>query len=76
MLETADALNEDHWVEFQLVNAKNESLANQVFTLTDPAGTTFTGTLDENGYAKVSPVKAGLCSVQFPELDYAITVVA
>jgi len=76
MPETADALNENHWVEFQLVNAQSEPLANQPFRLTDPAGTIFTGTLDQNGYAKVSPVKAGLCSVEFTELNYTVTVAA
>jgi uncharacterized Zn-binding protein involved in type VI secretion len=76
MPETADVLNEDHWVEFQLVNANGEPLAYQSFTLTDPAGTTFSGTLNESGYVKVSPVKAGLCSVQFPELNYSISVTA
>ena len=74
MPDTADALNEDHWVEFSLVNADNEPLANQSYVLTDPTGKTFSGTLDENGYAKVSPVKAGLCSVEFPELDYTMTM--
>ena len=76
MPETAAALNEDHWVEFRLVNVDDEPLAHQSFTLTDSAGTMFSGRLDGNGAAKVSPVKSGLCDVQFPELDYAIAVTA
>jgi uncharacterized Zn-binding protein involved in type VI secretion len=74
MPETAHALNEDHWVEFQLVNAANEPIASQAYVLTDPAGATFPGSLDQNGCARVSPVKAGLCRVEFPELDYTMTV--
>ena len=74
MPETAEALNEDHWIEFSLVNTENKPLANQPYVLTDPTGERISGTLDNNGYAKVGPVKAGLCSVEFPELDYATAV--
>jgi uncharacterized Zn-binding protein involved in type VI secretion len=74
MPETADALNEDHWIEFQLTDGENKPRADVRYVVTDPTGTTISGFLNENGYAKVSPVKAGICQIDFPEIGYSATV--
>lgn len=74
MPETAAALSEDHWIEFQLIDSESKPLPDQKYIVTDPAGTTISGFLDDNGYAKVSPVKAGRCRIDFPELGYSATV--
>jgi hypothetical protein len=72
----AHLLNEDQWVEFRLVNGQDEPIPDQPFELTDPAGKKISGTLDSQGYAKVEPVKAGSCTVYFPELGHTTTVTA
>lgn len=74
MPEIAQLLNEDHWVEFRLVDGKSDPIPNQPFELTDPAGKMMPGTLDANGYARVEPVKAGACTVHFPQLGCTMTV--
>jgi hypothetical protein len=72
----AELLDEDQWVEFRLVNSKNEPIANQAFILTGPSGESIEGYLDAEGFARVEPVKPGKCTVFFPELDYTIAVEA
>lgn len=74
MPEIAQLLNEDHWVEFRLVNGQDEPIPDQPFELTDPSGKKIQGTLDSNGYAKVEPVKSGSCVVHFPQLGHTIAV--
>lgn len=70
----AELLNEDHWVEFRLVDAENKPISHQKFVVVDPSGTEISGSLDENGHAQISPVKPGLCTVNFPDLGHAIEV--
>lgn len=74
MPETADALNEDHWIEFRLTDMENKPLPHLQYVVTDPTGKQISGCLDEAGYAKVSPVKAGACRINFPEVNYSTDV--
>ena len=74
MSETAQLLNEDQWVEFRLVNGDDEPIPDQPFELTDPSGRKIAGSLDSAGYARVEPVKAGSCTVHFPQLGYTMAV--
>ena len=74
MPETALLLDEDQWVEFKLVDMEGKSIPDQPFELTDPSGKKIAGTLDSSGYAKVEPVKAGACTVYFPQLGHTIAV--
>lgn len=74
MAATAAALNEDHWIEFQLTNGQDEPIPQQQYVVIDPSGARISGYLDDNGYARVSPVKAGLCKVDFPGLGHSTTV--
>lgn len=73
MPETAELLNEEHWIEFELTNEQDQAIPHQRFIVTDPSGKEISGSLDGNGYAKVSPVKAGVCTIYFPELGQSIT---
>lgn len=74
MPETADALNEDHWIEFRLTDMEDKPLPNLQYVVTDPVGKKISGWLDEKGYARVNPVKAGVCRIDFPEVGYSTSV--
>lgn len=44
------------------------------YVVVDPGGTEFSGHLDEQGFARVEPVKAGRCSINFPELGHSTAI--
>lgn len=72
--DTADLLDEDHWIEFQLLDTENKPIPNQKFLVIDPAGAEISGFVDERGFARVTPVKAGVCRINFPDLNVLMTV--
>lgn len=74
MPDTAELLNEDHWIEFQLTDGKDHPIPHQPYVVVDPSGAEFTGRLDEQGFARVEPVKAGRCVINFPALGHSMTV--
>ncbi|PTS94277.1 PAAR domain-containing protein [Pseudomonas sp. HMWF006] len=62
-------LKEKTFVEFQLLNEKDEPIANEAYELTLPDGTLMTGVLDENGFVHVANIPRGSCSIKFPKLE-------
>lgn len=74
MPDTAELLNEDHWLEFQLTDGSDNPIAHQPYVVVDPSGAEFSGRLDDKGFARVAPVKAGHCQVNFPELGHSMAV--
>jgi uncharacterized Zn-binding protein involved in type VI secretion len=74
MPDTAALLNEDHWIEFQLTDGQGQPIPDQPFVVVDPSGAEFTGRLDDQGFARVEPLKAGRCSLNFPGLGQSATV--
>jgi uncharacterized Zn-binding protein involved in type VI secretion len=72
--DTASLLNEDHWIEFQLTDGDDNPIPNQPFVVVDPSGAEYPGQLDQNGFARVEPVKAGQCSINFPELGHSMVM--
>lgn len=72
--DTADLLNEDHWLEFRLTDGQQQPIPHQRFIVVDPAGHETSGHLDDDGYGRISSVKAGLCKINFPELGQSIAV--
>ncbi len=74
MPDMAKLLSEDHWIEFQLSDGYGQAIPHQTFSLVDSSGKQFTGKLDEKGFARVEPVKAGQCKVNFPELNHSVDV--
>ncbi|NNA55717.1 PAAR domain-containing protein [Pseudomonas koreensis] len=62
-------LKETTFVEFQLLNEKDEQIANEAYELTLPDGTLMTGVLDGNGFVHVAGIPRGSCSIKFPKLE-------
>ena len=62
-------LKEKTFVEFQLLNDRDEPVANEAYELTLPDGTLMTGVLDENGFVHVANIPRGSCSIKFPKLE-------
>ena len=57
-------------IEIELVDEAGEPVAGEKYEVTLPDGKTVAkGTLDANGYAKVSGIDPGNCEVSFPDLD-------
>jgi uncharacterized Zn-binding protein involved in type VI secretion len=74
MSDTAALLNEDHWIEFQLIDGQGCPIPHQSYVVFDPSGAEFFGHLDEQGFARVEPIKAGQCKITFPELGHSMAV--
>jgi uncharacterized Zn-binding protein involved in type VI secretion len=74
MPDTAELLNEINWLEFQLTDGCDQPIPRQPYVVVDPSGAAFSGHLDENGFARVAPVKAGQCKINFPELGHSMSV--
>ena len=74
MPDTAELLNEDHWLEFQLTDGQESPIPNEPYVVVDPSGAEFSGRLDEKGFARVEPVKAGRCTINFLDLGQAMAV--
>jgi len=74
MPDMAELLNEDHWLEFQLTDVLDLPIPHQPYVVVDPSGAEFSGRLDEKGFARVAPVKAGQCQINFPELGHSMAV--
>ncbi|MDX2150495.1 MAG: type VI secretion system tip protein TssI/VgrG [Bryobacteraceae bacterium] len=59
-----------HFIEIKLVDEDGNPVPGEAYKITLPDGTTVAdGTLDEQGYAKVSNIDPGTCKVSFPNLD-------
>jgi uncharacterized Zn-binding protein involved in type VI secretion len=74
MPDTAELLNENHWLEFQLTDGQDQPIPRQAYVVVDPSGAKFSGRLDEKGFARVEPVKPGRCNIHFPDLGQSMDV--
>lgn len=66
-------LNEESWVEFRITDG-NKPLPGQKFLLSDPEGKRHSGLVDSEGFARVSQIKSGQCTVEFPDIGYKVEV--
>ena len=58
------------WIEIELVDMEDEPVRGQAYEITLPDGETVaSGTLDENGFARINGIEPGTCKVSFPDLD-------
>jgi type VI secretion system secreted protein VgrG len=60
---------EKTWIEIELLDEDDQPVAGEKYKVTLPDGSVKTGTLDENGFARVDGVDPGTCKVTFPNLD-------
>ena len=64
----SEFLYELTFVEFQLVNEKEEPIPNEAYVITLPNGKKIEGTLDGNGFVHLDDVPRGRCTIRFPNL--------
>ena len=58
------------WIEIELVDEDNNPIPGERYKITLPDGKTIaTGTLDQNGFARVEGIDPGTCKITFPRLD-------
>ena len=67
---TEEDIEEKSWIEIELVDEEDNPVPGEKYKITLPDGKTVaTGTLDENGFARVEGIDSGTCQITFPELD-------
>lgn len=57
------------WIEIRLTDEAGSPVAGEPYAVTLADGTVASGTLDEDGLARVDGIPAGTCQVTFPDLD-------
>jgi type VI secretion system secreted protein VgrG len=69
--ESGDEENEQTtWIEVELVDMEDNPVPGEAYEITLPDGETVaSGTLDENGVARVDGIEPGTCEITFPDLD-------
>jgi hypothetical protein len=67
--QAGDKLRLRTWIEVQLVGEDDKPIPYQQYVVTLPGGATRSGTLDEEGKARIDGIPAGTCKVSFPDLD-------
>ena len=67
--QAGDKLRLKTWIEVQLIGEDDKPIPYEKYVIALPGGATRTGTLDENGRARVEGIPAGTCKVSFPDLD-------
>lgn len=60
---------EKTWIEIELVDEADEPVPGEKYRITLPDGRVASGTLDKNGFARVSGIDPGTCQITFPDLD-------
>ncbi len=59
------------WIEIELVDEEGNPVPDEAYRITLPDGSSVTGTLDSNGFARHDDIPAGYCDVTFTDLDKA-----
>jgi len=67
--QAGDKLRLRTWIEIQLLGEDGKGIAGEAYEIHLPGGTVLTGTLDDDGLARVDGIPAGTCQVSFPNLD-------
>jgi len=60
---------EGSWIEIELVGEDDEPVPGARYRIELPDGSFASGSLDENGVARVEGFEAGTCKICFPDLD-------
>ncbi len=67
--EAGDKLRLRSWIEIQLIGEDDLPIPKEKYAVLLPGGTIVTGTLDDQGTARVANIPGGVCKVSFPDLD-------
>ena len=62
-------LQDTHFVKLRLLDEDGQPLADEMFRITAPDGTVFTGLTDAKGFGELQGLPAGQCQFEFPLLD-------
>ena len=60
---------EKTWIEIELVDEDDQPVPGEKYRITLPDRRVASGTLDQNGFARVSGIDPGACQITFPDLD-------
>jgi type VI secretion system secreted protein VgrG len=60
------------WIEIELVDQNGDPVPGEPFRLRDASERNFSGSLDENGFARVEGVVPGDCEIRFPNRDLTV----
>ncbi len=60
---------ETSWIEFEMIDEADEPVPGLSYEVKLPDGSVTTGTLDGNGFARISGCEPGQCEISFPGLD-------
>lgn len=61
-----------HWVEIAMVDQEGNPCAGQDYEIKLPDGSLVTGSLNEQGAARVEGIDPGNCRIRFPSLDKTV----
>jgi hypothetical protein len=68
--EAEDEDEQTSWIEVELVDMEDNPVPGEAYEITLADGETVaSGTLDENGLARVDGTEPGTCKITFPNLD-------
>ncbi len=67
--EEEPAAEEEHWLEIELVDDEGNPVPGELYVVELPDGSTVSGRLDGNGFARLEGIDPGTAKVSFPELD-------
>lgn len=67
--QAGDKLRLRSWIEVQLVGEDDQPIPDEAYAIALPGGKVVSGTLDEEGSARVEAIPGGTCKVSFPNLD-------
>lgn len=60
---------EEHWLEIELVDDEGNPVAGEKYFVTLPDGSSVSGRLDGDGFARLEGIDPGTAKVSFPDLD-------
>jgi hypothetical protein len=66
-----EAEQKKSWIEIEMVGEDGEPLPGVRYEITLPDDTVASGSLDEQGLARIEGIEPGTCRISFPDLDEA-----
>ena len=66
---TVPPSTDTYWIEIELIDENDHPVPGEPYKIQLPDGSIATGSLDQNGFARVDGIDSGTCQVTFPNLD-------